>query len=218
MVRGLATKPHNITFFFHTRFFWPTSRCSVSRSPTSILSHFLLPAQAAMYVQLTDAVEFCCSFLLAKICLENCAEVMRLLEDFSVGVEGVQEQLDNFLLHNFVPLMSRPDFLSYLSLERLQVSVGNVGPLQVGSPPGQVPSRSGPLQVRSPSGPLQVRSPPGQVPSGSGPLQVRSPPGQVPSRSGPLQVRSSPGHLQVRSPPGQVSSMTKLNQSGNCCS
>uniref|UniRef100_A0A3Q2Z1I7 Kelch-like protein 15 n=1 Tax=Hippocampus comes TaxID=109280 RepID=A0A3Q2Z1I7_HIPCM len=76
--------------------------------------------QAAMYVQLTEAVEFCCSFLLAKICLENCAEVMRLLEDFSVGVEGVQEQLDNFLLDNFVPLMSRADFLSYLSLEKLQ--------------------------------------------------------------------------------------------------
>ncbi|XP_051970758.1 kelch-like protein 15 isoform X1 [Xyrauchen texanus] len=75
--------------------------------------------QAAMYVQLTEAVEFCCSFLLAKICLENCAEVMRLLEDFSVGVEGVQEQLDAFLLENFVPLMSRPDFLSYLSLEKL---------------------------------------------------------------------------------------------------
>lgn len=82
-------------------------------------------AQAAMYVQLTEAVEFCCSFLLAKICLENCAEVMRLLEDFSVGVEGVQEQLDNFLLDNFVPLMSRPDFLSYLSLERLQVLISN---------------------------------------------------------------------------------------------
>lgn len=80
-----------------------------------------LSRQAAMYVQLTEAVEFCCSFLLAKICLENCAEVMRLLEDFSVGVEGVQEQLDNFLLDNFVPLMSRPDFLSYLGLERLQV-------------------------------------------------------------------------------------------------
>lgn len=76
-----------------------------------------------MYVQLKEAVEFCCSFLLTKICLENCAEVMRLLEDFSVGVEGVQEQLDNFLLDNFVPLMSRPDFLSYLGLERLQVSV-----------------------------------------------------------------------------------------------
>ncbi|XP_052399003.1 kelch-like protein 15 isoform X1 [Carassius gibelio] len=75
--------------------------------------------QAAMYVQLTEAVEFCCSFLLAKICLENCAEVMRLLEDFSVGVEGVQEQLDAFLLENFVPLMGRPDFLSYLSLEKL---------------------------------------------------------------------------------------------------
>uniref|UniRef100_A0A8C7WDR0 Kelch-like protein 15 n=1 Tax=Oncorhynchus mykiss TaxID=8022 RepID=A0A8C7WDR0_ONCMY len=69
---------------------------------------------------LTEVVEFCCSFLLSKICLENCAEVLRLLEDFSVGVEGVQEQLDNFLLENFVPLMSRPDFLSYLSLERLQ--------------------------------------------------------------------------------------------------
>lgn len=82
---------------------------------------FFLSRQAAMYVQLTEAVEFCCSFLLAKICLENCAEVMRLLEDFSVGVEGVQEQLDNFLLDNFVPLMSRPDFLSYLGLERLQV-------------------------------------------------------------------------------------------------
>ncbi|XP_052358214.1 kelch-like protein 15 isoform X5 [Oncorhynchus keta] len=76
--------------------------------------------QAAMYVQLTEVVEFCCSFLLSKICLENCAEVMRLLEDFSVGVEGVQEQLDNFLLENFVPLMSKPDFLLYLSLERLQ--------------------------------------------------------------------------------------------------
>ncbi|KAL7835546.1 hypothetical protein SRHO_G00278930 [Serrasalmus rhombeus] len=75
--------------------------------------------QAAMYVQLTEAVEFCCSFLLAKICLENCAEVMRLLDDFSVGVEGVQEQLDAFLLENFVPLMARPDFLSYLSLEKL---------------------------------------------------------------------------------------------------
>lgn len=75
--------------------------------------------QAAMYVQLTEAVEFCCSFLLAKICLENCAEVMRLLDDFSVAVEGVQEQLNAFLLENFVPLMSRPDFLSYLSLEKL---------------------------------------------------------------------------------------------------
>lgn len=88
--------------------------------PQNSIRVFLSP-QAAMYVQLTEAVEFCCSFLLAKICLENCAEVMRLLEDFSVGVEGVQEQLDNFLLENFVPLMSRPDFLSYLSLERLQV-------------------------------------------------------------------------------------------------
>ncbi|KAI5617108.1 kelch-like protein 15 isoform X1, partial [Silurus asotus] len=75
--------------------------------------------QAAMYVQLTEAVEFCCSFLLAKICLENCAEVMRLLDDFSVAVEGVQERLDAFLLENFVPLMARPDFLSYLSLEKL---------------------------------------------------------------------------------------------------
>lgn len=81
-----------------------------------------------MYVQLKEAVEFCCSFLLTKICLENCAEVMRLLEDFSVGVEGVQEQLDNFLLDNFVPLMSRPDFLSYLGLERLQVCVGVLVP------------------------------------------------------------------------------------------
>ena len=93
---------------FLTQSWWRDSSCSLFR-------------QAAMYVQLTEAVEFCCSFLLAKICLENCAEVMRLLEDFSVGVEGVQEQLDNFLLDNFVPLMSRPDFLSYLSLERLQV-------------------------------------------------------------------------------------------------
>ncbi|KAL4657388.1 kelch-like protein 15 [Arapaima gigas] len=75
--------------------------------------------QAAMYVQLTEVVEFCCSFLLAKICLENCAEVMRLLEDFGVGVEGVQEQLDAFLLENFVPLMARSEFLSYLSLEKL---------------------------------------------------------------------------------------------------
>ncbi|XP_076868938.1 kelch-like protein 15 isoform X1 [Brachyhypopomus gauderio] len=81
--------------------------------------------QAAMYVQLTEAVEFCCSFLLAKICLENCAEVMRLLEDFSVGVEGVQEQLDAFLLENFVPLMARPDFLSYLSLEKLTAYLGS---------------------------------------------------------------------------------------------
>ncbi|KAG9351389.1 hypothetical protein JZ751_022638 [Albula glossodonta] len=75
--------------------------------------------QAAMYVQLTEVVEFCCTFLLAKICLENCAEVMRLLEDFSVGIEGVQEQLDAFLLENFVPLMARSDFLSYLSFEKL---------------------------------------------------------------------------------------------------
>lgn len=81
--------------------------------------------QAAMYVQLTEAVEFCCSFLLAKICLENCAEVMRLLDDFSVAVEGVQERLDAFLLENFVPLMSRPDFLSYLSLEKLVVCLGS---------------------------------------------------------------------------------------------
>jgi hypothetical protein len=123
---------------FHGQYYGSRISHSISWSTSSILSYFLLPAQAAMYVQLTEAVEFCCSFLLAKICLENCAEVMRLLEDFSVGVEGVQEQLDNFLLHNFVPLMSRPDFLSYLSLERLQVSVGNVGSLQVRAPPGQV--------------------------------------------------------------------------------
>nr|XP_015196791.1 PREDICTED: kelch-like protein 15 isoform X3 [Lepisosteus oculatus] len=75
--------------------------------------------QAAMYVQLTEVVEFCCSFLLAKICLDNCAEVMRLLDDFGVNIDGVQEQLDAFLLENFVPLMSRPDFLSYLSFEKL---------------------------------------------------------------------------------------------------
>ncbi|XP_058232379.1 kelch-like protein 15 isoform X1 [Hemibagrus wyckioides] len=81
--------------------------------------------QAAMYVQLTEAVEFCCSFLLAKICLENCAEVMRLLDDFSVAVEGVQERLDAFLLENFVPLMARPDFLSYLSLEKLVVCLSS---------------------------------------------------------------------------------------------
>jgi len=98
-------------------------RSSVSAVNVTASSSSSLPAQAAMYVQLTEAVEFCCSFLLAKICLENCAEVMRLLEDFSVGVEGVQEQLDDFLLDNFVPLMSRADFLSYLSLERLQVVV-----------------------------------------------------------------------------------------------
>lgn len=94
------------------------------RNDSNVLPSHFLSLQAAMYVQLTEAVEFCCSFLLAKICLENCAEVMRLLEDFSVGVEGVQEQLDNFLLDNFVPLMSRPDFLSYLGLERLQVRRG----------------------------------------------------------------------------------------------
>ena len=93
----------------------------IQKSSWSSILYIFLSWQAAMYVQLTEAVEFCCSFLLAKICLENCAEVMRLLEDFSVGVEGVQEQLDNFLLDNFVPLMSRPDFLSYLGLERLQV-------------------------------------------------------------------------------------------------
>ncbi|KAG9331923.1 hypothetical protein JZ751_016585 [Albula glossodonta] len=81
--------------------------------------------QAAMYVQLREAVRFCCSFLLAQMCLENCAEVTRLLEDFGLGSEGmqeregVQERLDAFLLDNFVPLMSRPEFLSYLSLEKL---------------------------------------------------------------------------------------------------
>uniref|UniRef100_A0A8C5WLH2 MICOS complex subunit n=1 Tax=Leptobrachium leishanense TaxID=445787 RepID=A0A8C5WLH2_9ANUR len=76
--------------------------------------------QAAMYVQLTEVVKFCCSFLMAKICLENCAEIMRLLDDFSVDVEGVREKLDSFLLENFVPLMSRPEFLSYLSFEKLK--------------------------------------------------------------------------------------------------
>lgn len=75
--------------------------------------------QAAMYVQLTEVVKFSCSFLLAKICLDNCAEIMKLLEDFSVNIEGVREQLDSFLLENFIPLMSRPDFLSYLSYEKL---------------------------------------------------------------------------------------------------
>ncbi|XP_074850524.1 kelch-like protein 15 isoform X2 [Carettochelys insculpta] len=75
--------------------------------------------QAAMYVQLIEVVKFCCSFLLAKICLENCAEIMRLLDDFGVNIDGVREKLDSFLLENFVPLMSRPDFLSYLSFEKL---------------------------------------------------------------------------------------------------
>ncbi|KAM4047970.1 kelch-like protein 15 isoform 2-T2 [Anomaloglossus baeobatrachus] len=81
--------------------------------------------QAAMYVQLTEVVKFCCSFLMAKICLENCAEIMRLLDDFSVDVEGVREKLDTFLLENFVPLMARPDFLSYLSFEKLKTYLDN---------------------------------------------------------------------------------------------
>ncbi|XP_063136073.1 kelch-like protein 15 isoform X4 [Rattus norvegicus] len=81
--------------------------------------------QAAMYVQLIEVVKFCCSFLLAKICLENCAEIMRLLDDFGVNIEGVREKLDAFLLDNFVPLMSRPDFLSYLSFEKLMSYLDN---------------------------------------------------------------------------------------------
>lgn len=81
--------------------------------------------QAAMYVQLTEVVKFCCSFLMAKICLDNCAEIMRLLDDFSVDVEGVREKLDTFLLENFVPLMARPDFLSYLSFEKLKSYLDN---------------------------------------------------------------------------------------------
>lgn len=81
--------------------------------------------QAAMYVQLTEVVKFCCSFLMAKICLDNCAEIMRLLDDFSVDVEGVREKLDTFLLENFVPLMARPDFLSYLSYEKLKTYLDN---------------------------------------------------------------------------------------------
>lgn len=81
--------------------------------------------QAAMYVQLTEVVEFSCSFLLAKICLDNCAEIMRLLDDFSVNIEGVREQLDAFLLENFAPLMTRPDFLSYLSFEKLMAYLDN---------------------------------------------------------------------------------------------
>ncbi|XP_072850385.2 kelch-like protein 15 isoform X2 [Pogona vitticeps] len=81
--------------------------------------------QAAMYVQLIEVVKFCCSFLLAKICLENCAEIMRLLDDFGVNIEGVREKLDSFLLENFVPLMARPDFLSYLSFEKLMTYLDN---------------------------------------------------------------------------------------------
>ncbi|XP_044864073.1 kelch-like protein 15 isoform X2 [Mauremys mutica] len=81
--------------------------------------------QAAMYVQLIEVVKFCCSFLLAKICLENCAEIMRLLDDFGVNIDGVREKLDSFLLENFVPLMSRPDFLSYLSFEKLMSYLDN---------------------------------------------------------------------------------------------
>ncbi|KAJ1117040.1 hypothetical protein NDU88_005240 [Pleurodeles waltl] len=81
--------------------------------------------QAAMYVQLTEVVKFCCSFLMVKICLDNCAEIMRLLDDFSVNIEGVREKLDKFLLENFVPLMSRPDFLSYLSFEKLMSYLEN---------------------------------------------------------------------------------------------
>nr|XP_005998527.1 PREDICTED: kelch-like protein 15 [Latimeria chalumnae]XP_014345404.1 PREDICTED: kelch-like protein 15 [Latimeria chalumnae] len=75
--------------------------------------------QAAMYVQLTEVVKFCCSFLLAKICLDNCAEIMKLLDDFSVNIDGVREKLDVFLLENFVALMARHDFLSYLTFEKL---------------------------------------------------------------------------------------------------
>uniref|UniRef100_A0A8C5LH40 BTB domain-containing protein n=1 Tax=Jaculus jaculus TaxID=51337 RepID=A0A8C5LH40_JACJA len=66
--------------------------------------------QAAMYVQLIEVVKFCCSFLLAKICLENCAEIMRLLGDFGVNIEGVRE---------------KPDFLSYLSFEKLMSYLDN---------------------------------------------------------------------------------------------
>ncbi|XP_075581397.1 LOW QUALITY PROTEIN: kelch-like protein 15 [Pelecanus crispus] len=75
--------------------------------------------QASLLVQLLEVVKFCHSFLLAKICVENCAEIMRLLDDFGVSIEGVGEKLDSFLLENFVPLLSRADFLSYLSFEKL---------------------------------------------------------------------------------------------------
>lgn len=94
---------------------------------TAELSMTAIPEtlQAAGYLQLTQMVKFCCSFLLAKIRSENCAEIMKRLDDFGVNAEGVGEKLDSFVLENFVPLMSRPDFLSYLSFEKLTSYLDN---------------------------------------------------------------------------------------------
>ncbi|XP_056673428.1 kelch-like protein 15 [Monodelphis domestica] len=74
--------------------------------------------QATIYVQFIEVLKFCCSFLLAKIGLGNCAEIMRLLDDFVVNIKGIREKLNSFLLENSVPLMSRDDFLCYLSFKK----------------------------------------------------------------------------------------------------
>lgn len=60
-----------------------------------------------------------------KICLENCVEIMRFLDDFGVNIEGVREKLDIFLLDNFVLFMFRFDFLFYLSFEKFMFYLDN---------------------------------------------------------------------------------------------
>ncbi|XP_074134764.1 kelch-like protein 15 [Sminthopsis crassicaudata] len=49
--------------------------------------------QAAINIKLKEVVKFCCSFLLSRISLENSGEILKLLDDFGITMEGAREKL-----------------------------------------------------------------------------------------------------------------------------
>ncbi|XP_051824475.1 kelch-like protein 15 [Antechinus flavipes] len=49
--------------------------------------------QAAINTKLKEVVNFCCSFLLSRISLENSGEILKFLDDFGITMEGAREKL-----------------------------------------------------------------------------------------------------------------------------
>ncbi|XP_031800391.1 kelch-like protein 15 [Sarcophilus harrisii] len=49
--------------------------------------------QAAINIKVKEVVKFCCSFLLSRITLENSGEILKLLDDFGITMEGARKKL-----------------------------------------------------------------------------------------------------------------------------
>ncbi|XP_031800368.1 kelch-like protein 15 [Sarcophilus harrisii] len=49
--------------------------------------------KGAINIKLKEVVNFCCSFLLSKISLENSGEILKFLDEFGINMEGAREKL-----------------------------------------------------------------------------------------------------------------------------